>query len=80
MERSGWASPVKGFLQVALDWTPRNGTSQRWVTRRTYSYTRTRVRSTESRPWEVEFYCDVNGIVQVRDARTGEVMYRGEVP
>lgn len=65
---------ARGFLQVALDWTARDGQSQNWLTRRAYGFTRTRVTGT-GRPWEVEFYCDEHGRVEVRDARTGRVLF-----
>src|SRR5256885_3883372 len=77
---------ARGFLQVALDWTGRDGYTQNWLTRRAYGYTqnwltrraygytRTRVKGT-GRPWEVEFYCDEHGRVEVRDARTGRVLF-----
>ncbi|HWC39365.1 MAG TPA: hypothetical protein VG476_12585 [Acidimicrobiales bacterium] len=71
---------MKGYLNVALDWTPRDGTSQHWLTRRTYDYTRHRVKSTGSAQWEVETYVDVHGNIEVRNARTGDVLWSGKAP
>lgn len=67
---------MSGPYQVAMDWTspsrPTNGT-QRWLTRQVRADGFSRFRCERA---GVELYVDMDGMAELRDNNTGEVLYR----